>query len=263
MKAKINKELFKNKTVIGTAIVVIALLVGFGLVPLLNSVINASVCVVRAKSDIQQGTQITSDMIETVKVGKLNLPHGIETTASEVIGKYTTTEIVQDDMIFADKISGQNGTYDLKDGQMLMSMTVKNLASGLSGKLQSGDIVTVFAEGSTQNMGESVTPATVPPELQYVKVAAVTTSTGTDTNTAKKQVSSDSDSNNLPATITLVLNQKQAAVLAGYDNGTLHVALDCRKNDKKAQELLNKQDSYFSQENNTQSSSKAESGVSQ
>lgn len=247
MSFKINKEVFRNKTVIGTTIVVIALIVGFGLVPLLNSVINASVTVVRAKVDIQQGTQITKDMLETVKVGKLNLPHGIETQESTVTGKYAATEIIQNDMVFASKISDQNNVYALKDGQMLMSVAVKNLASGLSGKLEPGDIVTIFAEASDQNMGNQVTPATVPPELQYVKVAAVTTSTGADANTSKKQASDSNDTANLPATVSLVVTQPQAAVLAGYDNGTLHIALDCRGNEEKAQELIAKQDTYLTQ----------------
>lgn len=257
MKVKINKELFQNKTVIGTAIIVLALLVGFGLVPLLNSIINASVYVVRAKEDIQQGTQITQGMLEVVKAGKLNLPHGIETAESMVIGKYSTTEILQNDMVFARKISDQNNAYNLKSGQMLMSVAVKNLASGLSGKLEPGDVVTIFASGSTQNMGEQIAPAAVPPELQYVKVAAVSTSTGADTSTNKKQSSDSNDTSNLPATVTFVVNERQAGVLAGYDNGSIHIALDCRGNDKMAQELLTKQDSYFTQ----QTSSSGNSGV--
>ena len=247
MSFKMNKEVFRNKTVVGTTIVVLALVVGFGLVPLLNSVVNASVTVVRAKEDIQQGTQITKDMLETIKVGKLNLPHGIETQESMVVGKYAATEIIQNDMVFAGKISDRNNVYDLKDGQMLMSVAVKNLASGLSGKLQPGDIVTIFADASTANMGDQVTPATVPPELQYVKVAAVTTSTGADTTTGKEQASDANDSSNLPATISLVVNQRQAAILAGYDNGSLHIALDCRGNEEKAQDMLAKQETFFTQ----------------
>lgn len=247
MSFKINKEVFRNKTVIGITIVVIALIVGFGLVPLLNSVVNASVTVVRAKEDIQQGTQITQAMLETVKVGKLNLPHGIETQESMVVGKYAATEIIQNDMVFAGKISDQNNVYDLKDGQMLMSVAVKNLASGLSGKLQPGDIVTIFAEASNANMGDQATPATVPPELQYVKVAAVTTSTGADTNIGEKQASDSNDTNSLPAAVSLVVNQRQAAILAGYDNGNLHIALDCRGNEEKAQDLLAKQEAVFTQ----------------
>jgi pilus assembly protein CpaB len=252
-KKKINAEFFRNKTFIGASCIALALLIAFGIAPLVNSIYNGTVMVVCAKEDIQQGTQITAAMLETVKVGKTGLPHGIETKINGVAGKYAAVDILKDDMVSARKLSEQNSVYDLKNGQMLMSVTIKNLADGLSGKLKAGDIVSVFAQASTQNLGNNVQPAPVPKELQYVEVAAVTSSTGADTDTAQaqKQQSDNGSTDNLPSTVTLIVNQQQASVLAGYDNGALHIALVCRGNEKKSQDLLTEQGNVLTQETNS------------
>ena len=52
-------------------------------------------------------------------------------------------------------------------------MTIKSFASGLSGKLQSGDIVSVIA-ADYKKQGATVIPA----ELKYVEVISVTASSG-------------------------------------------------------------------------------------
>ena len=59
-----------------------------------------------------------------------------------------------------------------------MSITIKSFATGLSGKLQSGDIVSVVAP-DFKKQGQTV----IPPELKYVEVIGVTASSGYDANT--------------------------------------------------------------------------------
>lgn len=249
-KKKINEELLRNRTVVGIVIVIVALIIGFGIIPLYNSQITGTVTVVRTKQDIQQGQQITGNMLETVKVTKLNIPHGVETVSKNVIGKYAATKIVKSDMVFASMLTTHNSYYDLRAGQMLFSVTVKNLADGLSGKLQPGDIVSAFVQKS-QSTGNSVIAATVPKELQSLRVAAVTSSTGEDTN---KATSAQNNGENLPATVTLVANQQQAAVLAGYESGTIHLALVSRNNEKQALQLLAEQDVVFQSSSSSSSS---------
>ena len=63
-------------------------------------------------------------------------------------------------------ISGRQKTGHLRYHQ--------ELSTGLSGKLESGDIVTVIV-ADYQGKGETA----IPPELQYVEVISVTASSGT------------------------------------------------------------------------------------
>lgn len=84
----------------------------------------------------------------------------------------------------------------------------KSFAEGLSGKLQSGDIVSVIAPDYKQQ-GQTVVPA----ELQYVEVISVTASSGYDANTGEP-AADEEDDKELPDTVTLLVSPEQAKVLA-------------------------------------------------
>ena len=203
--------------------------------------------VVRAKTYISAGTKIDASMLTVVQVGMQNLPQGTERSLDSVIGRYSAVDITPGDIITDSKFRTYS-MYNLQKGQMLMSITIKDFADGLSAKLQSGDIVSVFVPQSDNGGTEQSdnTPAQTPPELQYVQVATVTAQSGHDTN--EQSVQNESNNNgqsNLPATVTLVVNDKQASILAGYENSNIHLGLVCRGNKKKAAALLKAQDEYF------------------
>lgn len=64
-----------------------------------------------------------------------------------------------------------------------MSITINTFAEGLSGKLKSGDIVSVIAPDYLGS-GETI----IPVELKYVEVIAVTAKSGYDANTGEQMV---------------------------------------------------------------------------
>lgn len=241
----------KKRMAVGIACIAVAVGVGFVGVPLVNRLTVQTVPVVRAKTEIRQGEKITPDMLETVELGKINLPPNTTGDAALVAGAYATTDIKPEDIITGSKLSKSNPMYNLEDGQYLMSVSVKTLADALSGKLQPGDIVTVFAPKASSsaaagnNTVGSTTNANVSPvELQYVKVAAVSASNGAN---AGQQTSSTSgtSSNSLPATVTLVVNKQQAASLAQLNQSELHFALVHRGGGQKADDLLKQQASIL------------------
>ena len=259
MKTAKNTELFKNKTVIGVLCVVVGLLVGCVIVPAVNNATNSTASVIRAKANITAGEKITDAMLETVQVGSANLPSGVKSSKKNVVGKYAAQTIDKDDMITEAKISASNSAYDLKDGQKLMSIKISDFAAGLSGKLQAGDIISIYIPPTNSNSqanssSETTTAAepVLPPELQYVKIAAVTASNGKDTGgEAVQSASSDDSSSTLPSTITVYVSDTQAKVLATNEQKTTHVALVCRGNDTKAADFLTKQADINSQESGT------------
>ena len=217
MKKGFEPSWYKNKTVIGIICITAALLIGFIFVPIVNNATSATVAVVRARQDIPAGTKISDAMLEKVKVGKINLPAGAATSTDAVTGKYAAVDISQDDIITPPKTASAGSIYDLGNGQYLISITIRNFADGLSGKLQSGDVVTVFyTQNSSSQTSDAGNAAVLPPELQYVNVAAATASTGKDTSANQLQTAASSGTNtnseNLPATVTLVVNEAQAKV---------------------------------------------------
>ena len=113
-----------------------------------------------------------------------------------------------------------------------MSITIKSFATGLSGKLQSGDIVSVVAP-DFKKQGQTV----IPPELKYVEVIGVTASSGYDANTG--EAPSEEDERELPSTVTLLVSPEQSRVLAELEaDGKLHLTLVYRGSSENADRFL-------------------------
>jgi len=118
-------------------------------------------------------------------------------------------------------------------------VTVKAFANGLSGKLQSGDIVSVIAP-DYKKQGVTVIPA----ELQYVEVIAVTANSGYDANTGEK-LEEDAE-RELPSTVTLLVTPEQSMVLAELEaDGKMHLSLVYRGNEKNAAEFIAAQEAVL------------------
>ena len=126
--------------------------------------------------------------------------------------------------------------YSLDGSQQAISVSIKSFAEGLSGKLQSGDIVSVIAPDYKQQ-GQTVVPA----ELQYVEIISVTASSGYDANTGAP--ADEEEDKELPDTVTLLVSPEQAKVLAELEaEGTIHLALVYRGDRKNAEKFLAAQD---------------------
>ena len=171
--------------------------------------------------DIKEGDEITAEMVQTVEVGAYNLPQNLMTDKKEVVGKYATADLAAGDYILSSKLSAVPAAenaylYNLDGTKQAISVTIKSFATGLSGKLESGDIVTVIV-ADYQGKGETA----IPPELQYVEVISVTASSGYDANTGEVV-----DEKELPSTVTLLVTTEQAKVLAELEQDSeLHLAL--------------------------------------
>ena len=126
--------------------------------------------------------------------------------------------------------------YNLDGTKQAISVTIKSFATGLSGKLESGDIVTVIV-ADYQGKGETA----IPPELQYVEVISVTASSGYDANTGEVV-----DEKELPSTVTLLVTTEQAKVLAELEQDSeLHLALVYRGTPDNAAKFIAAQDALI------------------
>jgi pilus assembly protein CpaB len=217
----------KNRTVLGILCIVLSLLICFVLTPLFNQSVSQKASIVRVARDIKSGDQITKDMVQTVEVGGYNLPENVIRQSEKVVGKYAKADFSSGDYILPAKLSdipaSENAyLYSLNGEKQAISVSIKNFAGGLSGKLISGDIVSVIAP-DYKKQGSTV----IPPELTYVEVIGVTASSGYDTDA--EQASGDKEQENekqLPATVTLLVSPEQAKILAELESeGKLHLSL--------------------------------------
>ena len=231
---------FKNRMVLGITCFVISLLICFALTPLINMGLSKKTTVVRMKQNVLEGEQLTRGTLEEIEVGNYNMPENVFHSISEVEGLYLTASVCTGDYLFPSKVSAEAGLentylYHLNGEKQAMSITIDKFAQGLSGKLKSGDIVSVIApdyQGSRQTV--------IPQELRYVEVIAVTANSGYDANLEDGR---DEEEKELPSTVTLLVRPEQSEILAGLEaDGTIHLSLVYRGTPQNAAQFIEAQD---------------------
>ncbi len=226
-----------SRTLIGILCLLAALGISFGLVPFISGRQDAKVDVVRAARTVSRGSLLTSDDLETVSVGTLHLPENVLRSTGDVIGKYATCDLYAGDYLFPAKLTSQVDTavdlLDCLDGDhRAMSVSIGSFAAGVSGKLETGDIVSVIVYSAKEDL------AFTPEELTYVKVITSTTSQGVD--------KADVRDGTQPVTVTLLVNKKQAELLARYEKtASMHFTLEYRGDAETAKRYLDAQQAYF------------------
>ncbi len=231
----------KNRTIIGIICIVLSLIICFVVAPLFHQKIGEKTQIVRVIKPIKTGEEIKTDMVKTVEVGGYNLPKTVVRNVDSVIGKFASAALEPGDFILASKIADEPVAenaylYHLTGEKQAMSVSVKAFANGLSGKLQSGDIVSVIAP-DYKKQGTTV----IPSELQYVEVIAVTANNGSDANTGETNHNTK-DEKELPGTVTLLVTKEQSKILAELEaDGTLHLSLVYRGDSENAKKFIEAQ----------------------
>ena len=253
----------KNRTVVGVLCILLSLLICFVLTPLFNQGLAQKTEIVRVVREIRAGDAITADMVQAAQVGGYGLPENVIRQTETAIGKYAAADLSIGDYILSTKLSDTPALenaylYKLDGEKQAMSVTIKAFAYGLSGKLQSGDIVSVIAP-DYQKQGVTVIPA----ELKFVEVIGVTASSGYDANNgdrreAEPNSSSAEEERELPATVTLLVSPEQSMALAELEaDGKLHLSLVYRGAPENSAKFIKAQDEvnaklYFSKQEVTQ-----------
>ncbi|MCM1276929.1 MAG: Flp pilus assembly protein CpaB [Lachnospiraceae bacterium] len=255
-------KFLKNRTVLGVVCIALALVICFAITPLFNASKSSTMKIVRVKSDLKIGQEISSKDIEVVEVGAYNMPNDVLQKSEDVVGKYAAAEMIKGECVLAAKVSDTPASenaylYGLTGEKRAISITIPSFAGGLSGKLISGDIVSIIAV-DYKEQGETI----VPEELQYVEVIAVTDSKGNDDETVTVKPDGEEETE-LPETLTLLVTPMQANILAELEaEGEIHVALVYRGTVENAQKFISAQEKYLqevalNQENEKQENSGA------
>ena len=228
-----NKNIFRNRTIIGAVCILLAVLVCFGITPLFNAGLKAQTEAVRVKAEvIPRGTYITADMVEVYTRGASGMSDAIATSLDEVVGRYTDVELRKNTDVNTGWLSSEPLTqYEyltkLDGSKVAISVTIPTFAKG----------------GSEKDTGET----TQPPELKYVEVLAATQSSGADKEyQAPQDDEEENPEESLPSTITLLVNTEQAQLLAHLEeSNSLHLAFVYRGTRENAEKFLAAQDQFF------------------
>jgi pilus assembly protein CpaB len=205
-----------------------------------NDAISNKIDIVRVKSDIEIGEVITKKDVEIVEVGGYNLPDEVIKNMETVIGSFVKVDLLKDDYILPSKISNESlAEYEYLENfsgdERAISITIKTFANGLSGKLEQGDIVSVYAVDYGDKR-ETLSPI----KLKFVEVLAVTLGSGYDNSEVEIE---NSEEKELPSTITLKVSETQAILLSDIEaNGKIHLAFVYRGSEDHRLKFLDEQE---------------------
>ena len=237
------KKFLKNRIILGLICIVVSLLICFGITPMFNDALKSKVTLVRVTKEIRTGEQITDKMVTSVEAVGYNLPSNVIYKIEEVVGKYANADLYKGDYILKSKLSDtpmlRNAYLNKLNGEnRAISVSIKSFASGLSGKLEAGDIVSLIA-ADVGSQRETL----VYPELQYVEIIATTGSSGSDQNVQER---GNGEEEELASTITVLASPEQSRLLAELEQtGKLHAALVFRGESTQAQKFLDEQASVL------------------
>jgi len=229
-----------NRFLFGIVSIALAAVIAFVALPTIARQTNGKTEIVRIVNPVQRGRVITARDIEVVEVGAYNLPANIARTEDDVVGKYAAADLAAGDYILSSKVSFTPISSDIQlssipSGRVVISLTVKSLASGLSDKLQTGDVVRIY---------HFLNGAYDIPELQFVRILSVTDSKGVNVDYSAELPADEEKRQS--ATITILATPEQARIITALENdGLAHVALICRDNEPLAEELLALQDAII------------------
>jgi pilus assembly protein CpaB len=234
------KKLIKNRAVLGIVSILLSLFISFGMVPMFNDAVSNKVDIVRVKSDIKIGEEITKKNLEIIEVGGYNLPNEVIKNMETLIGAYAKVDLLKGDYILPSKISNESlAEYEYLENfngnERAISISIKTFANGLSGKLERGDIVSVYVV-EYGDKRETLSPI----ELKFVEVLAVTLGTGYDNSEVEIENSEDKE---LPSTVTLKVSESQAILLSDIEsNGKIHLAFVYRGSEDNRSKFLDEQE---------------------
>lgn len=221
-----------NRFIYGILSIVLAAVIAFIAIPAVTSRTSSTCEIVRMKTAVTRGTLITTEDLELVEVGGFNLPDSVARKIEDVAGTYAAADLYPGDYLLPEKVSSVPLSSDLSlneipDGMVAISVTTQTLATGLSDKLQGGDIIRLY-HYDDNNVLEPVSDI---PELRFVKVLSVSDSKGLDVDYTTPP--EEDEERQQTATITVLATPEQAMLLTRYENeGILHVALISRGNEK-------------------------------
>ena len=236
----------RNRTTLGILCIAASLILCFVVTPFINRGMSAKTKIVRMRSDAKAGAAIEPSMLEEVEVGKYNLPDKVIISRDDAVGKYLTADVLAGDYLLAGKVTDEperenEYLFKLDGKKQAMSVTIGSFAEGLSGKLKSGDVVSVIVP-DFQKTGKTV----IPTELKYVEVIAVTAKSGNDANDGKAKAASDDEDDGkreLPTTVTVLVTPLQSRILAMLEeDGNMHLSLVYRGDAANVKKFIDEQD---------------------
>lgn len=245
------KEIVLSKPFLGALCLLAGLLTAFVAAPLAQARAATLAPVVVLTQNVPTGTQLTTEMMETVQVGAAGVPRNAITDMASAAGRFVATSGLAGDILTTLRLTDRYPSDDpellnLPAGKVAMAVALDGLEQSVASKLRGGDVIQLFAVlNDTLDLSSTTTAMTVP-ELQAVEVLSVTNGEAVNVSDQNDTMLEGANEDRQIATVVLAVDQQQAAVLAGLAaNAKLHAALVVRGDAERKAAALVAQANYF------------------
>ena len=204
---------------------VLAVILLFICVPLIGMKAYPKTEALRVTHAVAKGGQLTREDFESIEIGVLKLPEGIELTAEDVIGRYAAVDLVQHDVLLLSKLSqipleGDLPKDILPEGNTAMLLTLKMIEGSEYPLPETGDVVKL--NGFRSKLIDI-------PQLQFVRILSVI----------------QPEEENEVVSVTASVNAQQEEYLKKNRSDTFYASVIVRGNEELAEKLLAEQKEYF------------------
>ena len=151
------QKILKNKLFISTACLVLAAVLSFVLLPKIYEDETATANVLVLNQTVDEGTEITENMLSTAEVGAFGLSGAVATDKEQVIGMVATSTIYEGEyltknhLVTAEEYKKSVSGAVLADGQFLLALKIPSTSSGLAGQLRGAALVDVYTTVDDEN----------------------------------------------------------------------------------------------------------------
>lgn len=227
------KRIFKSRYFLGGICILLAMLLSMVIIPKHEKEKDEILKVIRVKEFIPQNTIIEKNMFRVYEIPQRYVPADslLESDIVSIVGLLSSTNIFEQDFLQKNKFKLNDhdeflNSLDFANGERAISITIKSLAAGVSGKLQKGDIVSIYAYLTEEKK------IIADPTLSAIKVGAVVNSKAQNTD------ESGEDADIITAAMILLVNEEQAVKLVELEKtADFHVVYRGRENSPITQDI--------------------------
>ena len=226
------QKILKNKLFISTACLVLAAVLSFVLLPKMYEGETATANVLVLNQTVDEGTEITENMLSTAEVGAFGLSGAVATDKEQVIGMVATSTIYEGEYLTKNRLvsaeeydnSGKGTALEL--GEYLLTLKLPSTSAGLAGVLRGGALVDVYTTTENENGGIETEKALSEISVKQVLNSKLESLDYLDESLAEESDGVKDEADYAPVYIVVTVDETQAKTLVALEKAeNFHLTL--------------------------------------
>ncbi len=226
------QKILKNKLFISTACLVLAAVLSFVLLPKMYEDKTATANVLVINQTVDEGTEITENLLTTAEVGAFGLSGAVATDKDQVVGMVATSTIYEGEyltknrLVTADDYERSASGAVLADGQFLLALKIPSTSSGLAGQLRGAALVDVYTTVEDENGAIKTEKALSRISVKHVLNSKVESLDDLDECMTEEADDVKDDADYTPVYIVVTVDETQAKTLIALEKAeNFHLTL--------------------------------------